>query len=138
VAGAAQVLHLIPCYSPSQLGIARTIIAYRKELVMMGSETALWWPLLFMLILVMTMRVVARRRGCGGTWRRDYSNRYYGQPPYMDAPPPPPTVPQGRVTSVDPVEIVRERYARGEIDHEEMDKYLERLLRSDKKRDAGV
>jgi len=108
-------------------------------LAMMGSEVAVWWPLLFMFLFVMAMGRMTRRRGCRGInwWRDGYPNRYYDQPPYTESQPPP-SIPQRQMPTVDPVEIVRERYARGEIDHEEMDKYLERLLRSDKKRDAGV
>jgi uncharacterized membrane protein len=32
----------------------------------------------------------------------------------------------------DPLEIVRERYARGEIDHDELERYLDHLLASER------
>ena len=32
----------------------------------------------------------------------------------------------------DPLEIVRERYARGEIDHDELERYLDHLLTSER------
>ena len=32
----------------------------------------------------------------------------------------------------DPLEIVRERYARGEIDHDELERYLDNLLTSER------
>ena len=35
-------------------------------------------------------------------------------------------------TTADPLEIVRERYARGEIDHDELDRYLDHLLTSER------
>ena len=35
-------------------------------------------------------------------------------------------------TPADPLEIVRERYARGEIDHDELERYLDHLLTSER------
>ncbi len=37
----------------------------------------------------------------------------------------------------DPLEIVRERYARGEIDHDELERYLDNLLTSERPRRAA-
>ena len=34
--------------------------------------------------------------------------------------------------AADPLEIVRERYARGEIDHDELERYLDNLLTSER------
>ena len=39
--------------------------------------------------------------------------------------------PETFVKNRDPLEVVRERYARGEIDHEELEQYLSNLLRSE-------
>ena len=38
----------------------------------------------------------------------------------------------------DPLEIVRERYARGEIDHDELERYLDHLLTSERPRRAAA
>ena len=38
----------------------------------------------------------------------------------------------------DPLEIVRERYARGEIDHDELERYLDNLLTSERPRRAAA
>ncbi|MDA8354792.1 MAG: hypothetical protein M0Z95_00460 [Actinomycetota bacterium] len=38
----------------------------------------------------------------------------------------------------DPLEIVRERYARGEIDHDELERYLDHLLTSEQPRRAAA
>lgn len=36
--------------------------------------------------------------------------------------------------TADPIQLVRERYARGEIDHDEMERYLDNLLNTHKPR----
>ena len=40
--------------------------------------------------------------------------------------------------AADPLEIVRERYARGEIDHDELERYLDHLLTSERPRRAAA
>jgi uncharacterized membrane protein len=40
---------------------------------------------------------------------------------------------QGGTAPEDPLAVVRDRYARGEITHEELDRYLDRLLATDPK-----
>ncbi len=88
-------------------------------------------PLIMLLVMLIGLVVVllgvlvALRLVAGGAGRRAMGRGCMGQArirggpaPGLEAPKPAP----------DPLEIVRERYARGEIDHDELERYLDNLV----------
>ncbi len=76
------------------------------------------WPLMMLVGLVVVV-LFARAFFYGGT-SRNLRNRRDER-----------SNPETFVKKRDPLEVVRERYARGEIDHEELEQYLSNLLRSE-------
>lgn len=90
---------------------------------MMGwSGPGAWWPLMIVMPLVMLAGfavlawMVSGMLGVRSRRPRDVQ--------------PPVSRPESTARE-DPLAVVRERYARGEIGHEELDRYLDRLLRTD-------
>jgi hypothetical protein len=74
--------------------------------------------------------VVASRFAAGGTAQRSIGPGCMGRS--RTTPGRPPSGLEAPKAAADPLEIVRERYARGEIDHNELERYLDHLLRSER------
>lgn len=85
-----------------------------------------WWPLIVvmpLLIAGVTMVIVMTRgRNGGGLFRGSRPHRSLREQERVHD--------QGRAGE-DPLAVLRERYARGEIGHDEFDRYLDRLIRTE-------
>lgn len=94
---------------------------------MMGwSGPSAWWPLMIVMPLVMLAGFVFLAWMVGGmlgVGPRSARRAHHDLQPQADR--------QESGGREDPLAVMRERYARGEIGHEEMDRYLDRLLRTD-------
>lgn len=94
---------------------------------MMGwSGPGPWWPLMIVMPLVMLAGFAFLAwmvDGMPGFGPRSARRRHRDVQPPADRP--------GGGSREDPLAVVRERYARGEIGHDELDRYLDRLLRTD-------
>ncbi|HUY50705.1 MAG TPA: hypothetical protein VMV92_34200 [Streptosporangiaceae bacterium] len=91
--------------------------------MMGGSGPGLWWPLMMLMPLVMVAGVVFAAWMLGGVLG-------FGPRATRGSQPLRPGSQEGG-TPEDPLAVVRERYARGEISHDELDSYLDTLLRTD-------
>ena len=95
--------------------------------MMGGSGPGLWWPLMMLMPLVMVAGLVFAAWMLGGVLglgpRATRGGRRGRQPLRPGS--------QEGGTLEDPLSVVRERYARGEISHDELDSYLDTLLRTD-------
>lgn len=94
---------------------------------MMGwSNPGPWWPLMMLMPLVMVASLVFAAWLLGGFLGfgpgATPGRRRGRQPPGRGN--------QAGGTPEDPLAVVRERYARGEISHDELDSYLDILLRT--------
>jgi uncharacterized membrane protein len=102
--------------------------AAREVTVMMmgGSGPGPWWPLMMLMPLVMVAGLVFAAWMLGrvlGFGPRVTRGRRRGRQPLGPGS-------QAGGTREDPLAVVRERYARGEISHDELDSYLDTLLRA--------
>lgn len=89
-----------------------------------------WWPLMIMMPLLMavgvTMMIVMTRNG----------GLFWGPVPHRSPRDQERGHDQGRA-GVDPLAVPCERYARGEIGHDESGRYLGRLIRTEPGRQPG-
>ena len=79
--------------------------------------------------VVMLGLIVASRFVAGGVGQRAMGPGCMGRDRTPGRPAPGLETPKA---AADPLEIVRERYARGEIDHDELERYLDHLLTSER------